>query len=71
MNGDRVHPTELVRLLNCKLAATRSVIVKTPDKLKAQALRAYQLRDTVSGEIRYLSVKDLKTLARNIGLFSK
>ena len=66
MTGDRVHPRELVRLLNGKLASTRSVIVKTAGKRKARGV--CQLRDTASGEIRYLSLSEVENLARSMGL---
>ena len=60
-----MNPRWLVLLLNSKLASSGSVISRTEGK-RADRYREYQLLDTVSGEIRYLSLKEVEHLARGI-----
>ena len=58
-------PLSLVRHLNRKLASAGKVITKTQRKA-ARARGAYQLLDVGSGEVRYLSLDELKSVVREL-----
>jgi hypothetical protein len=56
----------LIKRLNFKMATMDRVITRTQGGRKA--LGEYQLLDTVTGQTTYLSLGDVKKLARDLGL---
>ena len=60
-------PKKLVREVNRKLSRSKRAVFRTKARPDSSA-EAYTLLDTKSGAAEFLSLEELRTLARKLGL---
>jgi hypothetical protein len=64
-------PKGLIQRLNRKLAGERKVVGKTPGKSRPQKRGKYYLLDHSARTTRYLSLSELESIARQLGVLAQ